>query len=187
MSAPPIPQRLARRPTLGGLVVPYVALTIGDRIHFGQTRGMKAARCIIDGLCQVDGKPLGAAPFLFLGTQSAIDEGFSSEAPLHPECAAYSAKACPMLNGAMRHYAKHDRSHTGEPCGDPGCDCGGWVSDPADKAGAPSEPWFQIWVSGYQLGVTDDTKPLTLETFNGAVFKGQIIKTRPIRRTEAAT
>lgn len=181
--APPIPQRLASRPLSGGLVVPYISMPRPGHpgaFILGETHGAKQGDCIVNYLCQIDGRPLGSPPYLFLGTQSAIDEGFSAEPALHPECAAYSVAACPMVNGSMPTYAKRERSHDGEPCGDPGCDCGGWTSTPGDKAGAPAEPWFRIWVFGYAIGVREPG-PLTVGNVNGAVFGGQIIKTRLVK------
>lgn len=185
MTAPPIPQRLAALPQSGGLAVPYISMpkpgTPGAFL-LGEMHGAKAGECIVNYLCQIDGKPLGPKPWLFLGTQRAIDDGFSAEPALHPECAAYSARACPMLNGSMATYAKRERTHDGEPCSEAGCDCGGWVTAPqSGRAGEPAEPWFQIWVRGHAIGIREPG-PLTVGNVTGAVFKNQIIKTRPIHR-----
>lgn len=180
MSVPPIPQRLARRPTRGGLVVPWISLQIGDRAHLGEVHNIKRVRCLVDGLCQIDGQPLGGGPYLFLGTQSAIDQGFSSEPPMHRECGAYSIRACPMVNGQMATWAKHKTDHTGKACPDPGCDCGGWVTEGGGgREGEPSEPWFQIWVTGWDIAVKEEGPP-TVGNVNGALFRGRIVRTRPI-------
>lgn len=183
MKVPPIPQRLARRPTRGGLVVPWISLQIGDRDYLGEVHNAKRVRSLVDGLCQIDGQPLGDGPYLFLGTQSAIDEGFSSEPPMHRECGAYSIRACPMVNGSMATWAKNKPAHDGKPCNEPGCDCGGWVTDKGqvDRAGNPAEPWFQIWVTGWDIAVKAEG-PVTVENVNGALFRGRIVKTRPIAR-----
>ncbi len=178
MSALPIPQRCASRPTLGGLVVPYISLVAEGRAHLGGTHGKRVAECVANYLCQVCGQPLGDPPYLFLATQAMIEEGFSSEPALHPECAAYSVKACPMVAGRMSAYNQHPHDVTGAPCNEPGCDCGGWASDQSHVAGKPAEAWFRVWVSTYAIGVKE-AGPVTVGNVTGCVFKGQIIRVRP--------
>src|SRR6476659_217163 len=109
MKPPPIPTRLAQRPTRNGLVVPYISMTDADgKAHLGQTRGIRVGECIVHGWCQICGTPLDRSrPLLFLVTQENIDDAFTGEPPLHPECAAYSITACPMIAGRMPTYAKH--------------------------------------------------------------------------------
>ena len=185
MTPPPIPQRLAHRPTVGGLVEPYISMRAGERVLLGQVKGIKVARCIVEQLCQICGRPLiPGAPFLFLGTQHVLDEHFSAEPALHPECAAYSMAACPMINGSMRTYSKHPFALDGRPCDDPGCDCTGYIThnpESGDKAGQPAEPWHQIWITDYTVGVRKPG-PLTADNVTGAVLTGRILKIREILR-----
>lgn len=186
MTAPPIPQRLAHRPTLGGLVVPYTSIQTTDRTSLGQSHGIKVGQCIVDKLCGVCGQSLDEqpgkrGPYLFLGTQESIDQGFSRDPANHPECAAYSIAACPMLHGGMKTYAKRPHDWTGKPCPDPGCDCGGWVAtDPdEDRGGRPAEQWFRIWARDYVIAVREQG-PVTVGNLSGAYFKDQIIKHRAV-------
>lgn len=179
MTAPPIPQRCARRPLVGGLVVPYISLVADGRAHLGGTRGSQVADCIANYKCQICSERLVDRPILFLATQTMIDEGFTGEPALHPECAAYSIKACPMVAGQMATYNKHPHDQTGKPCDVQGCDCGGWVATGHPKAGAPSEAWFKVWVRDYAIGIREPG-PVTVGNVTGAVFRGQIVKVRPI-------
>lgn len=179
MNAPPIPQRCADRPLLGGLVVPYISLVAEGRTHLGGTHGKRVAECVANYLCQVCGQPLGDPPYLFLATQTMTDEGFSSEPALHPECAAYSVKACPMVAGRMSAYNQHPHDVAGQSCGVAGCDCGGWSSDQSHVAGKPAEPWFRVWVRSYAIGVKE-RGPITVGNVTGCVFKGQVIRVRPV-------
>lgn len=179
MNAPPIPQRCIDRPVLGGLVVPYISLVAEGRTHLGGTHGIRVAECVANYLCQIDGQPLGDPPYLFLATQTMIDEGFSGEPALHPECAAYSVKACPMVAGRMLAYSKHPHDPSGKPCNLAGCDCGGWTSSQGANAGKSAEPWFRVWVRTYAIGVKE-RGPVTVGNVTGCVFKGRIVKVRPV-------
>jgi len=185
VTAPPIPARCARRPLLGGLVVPYISLVAEGRTHLGGTHGKRVAECVAHYLCQICGQRLDPPPYLFLATQSMIDEGFSSEPALHPECAAYSVAACPMVAGAMATYNKAPHDVTGKPCGDPGCGCGGWTSDQSHVAGKPADAWFRVWVRSYAIGIREPG-PLTVGNVNGCAFKGQVVKVRPVARQAVA-
>lgn len=150
---PPIPARLAGRPLHAGLVVPWVSVVLGDGTAvLGNMHGAKANRALMNKLCQICGQRL-EKPLVLFASESSLRRGQTSEPGMHPECAAYSAKACPMVNGAMRRYQTTDRV-AGKPCDKPGCDCGGWVStDHGTNAGAPAEPWFAVWVDDYAIGV----------------------------------
>lgn len=177
---PPIPPHLARRPTKSGLVVPYISLELGGVTYLGQVRGLHVAECLVNGWCQICGGSIDDRPYLFLVTQTMIDDRFSPEPPLHPACAAYSVKACPMVSGRMATYAKHQADLNGAPCPDPGCDCVGAVSG-SSRAGDPAEPWYQLWCGSYAVGIRDAAEPVTVGNVTGAVLCG-IVKIRPITR-----
>jgi hypothetical protein len=179
VTAPPIPQRCADRPVVGGLVVPYISLVADGRTRLGGTRGIRVAECVVRGLCQICGQPLTDRPILFLATQTMIDEGFSSEPALHPECAAYSVKACPMVAGRTATYNRHPHDATGQHCGVDGCECGGWTTAEGGKAGEPAEAWFRVWVSGYAIGVREPG-PVTVGNVTGCVFTGRVVKVRQV-------
>jgi hypothetical protein len=174
--------RLAHRPTRSGLVVPYISMTTADgTAHLGQTRGKAVGECIVQCRCQICGRPLDRSrPLLFLVTQQNIDEGFTSEPALHPECAAYSIKACPMISGRMPTYAKHQADLTGLPCDEPGCRCAGIVSDVPGRAGQPAPDWYRAWYRDYGIGVADKTRGLTVGNITGAVLLGEPVKIRPL-------
>lgn len=173
-AAPPIPARCARRPTnSAGLVIPYVSVVAaastdhGRDILLGEVHGARAARCIRVGLCQVCAQPL-ERPFVVLTTARRLTEQWSSEAPLHPECARYSRLACPMLAGKMPTYRQRGQAN-GRPCPDPDCDCGGWVdSNPGavSKGGQPAEAWFEVWLNDYAIAIFPN------RTINGVSWRG---------------
>jgi hypothetical protein len=179
VSAIPVPQRCAERPLLGGLVVPYISLVAEGRTHLGGTHGIRVAECVTHYLCQICGEALGEPPYLFLATQTMLDEGISGEPALHPECAAYSQKVCPMVNGSMATYSRHPHDPSGKPCNLAGCDCGGWTSSDGENAGKPAEPWFRVWVRGYAIGVRE-AGPVTVGNVTGCVFRGRVFKVRPV-------
>lgn len=182
MKPPPIPAHLAHRPSRSGLVVPYVSMTTADgTAHLGQTRSRPVGECIVNRLCQICGRPLDRArPLLFLVTQQNIDEGFTSEPALHPECAAYAIQACPMVAGRMPTYAKHQADLVGKPCPDPGCDCLGIVATVPGRAGQPAPSWFQAWYRDYAIAVADPTAGLVVGNVTGIGLLGEPIKIRPI-------
>lgn len=178
----PIPERCASRPLHQGLVVPYVSLTIDGTAHLGQTHGLHVAEAIAYQLCQICGQKLDdKAVFLLTATQ--LEDRFTAEPGMHPECAAYAQRACPMVSGRMPTYSRKVRDHTGTACNEPGCDCGGWVTEnPGEHAGAPAEPWFAVWVDGYAIGIKDADAPLTVGNVTGCVLNTEFLKVRPVRR-----
>lgn len=182
MSTPPIPARLAHRPTRSGLAVPYISMEIDGQALLGEVRGIRVAECVVNRLCQACGQKILQRPFVFLVTQQMLDDGFSPEPPLHPECAAYSIKACPMVAGRMPTYSRAERDHTGKPCTVEGCDCGGIVTHNEGKRGEPSVPWFSAWIPDYQIAVRSTELPLVVGNVNGCLFTGAPVKVRPVPR-----
>lgn len=164
----PIPAALAERPTVGGLACPWVNVTLADGgCDFRTTHQAKWMQCWQQGLCQTCGEPL-ATPQAFLGgPNQAAPGGYFTEPPLHPWCAAYATRACPMVAGRMSHYAARQAladSKRGAKCPDPGCDCAGWVPhDPENSSshgGEPAHPWFAVWADGWSLAVTPEGRLL---------------------------
>lgn len=149
MSVPPIPIRCAARPTIGGLVVPYISVEHADGYVLGAVHTTRMVQCVTERLCQICGQRLGARVVVF-ATDKDIDAGYTGEPGMHPECAAYSAKACPLVNGRMAHYRANPVNLSAKACPDPGCGCAGWVdsdSDHADTAGKPARPYSAIWIA----------------------------------------
>lgn len=158
---PPIPMALAARPTVAGLVVPWVNVRLADGgVDYRSAHHSRWLACWTNGLCQTCGQdlqgPAKAEVVVFLGGPNQLDTYFD-EPPLHPACASYAGKACPMVAGRMSHYA--DRPHVsngprGQTCPEPGCDCGGWTPHThSDAGGAPAHEWWQVWARDWALAV----------------------------------
>jgi hypothetical protein len=176
----PIPTTLAHRPTVGGLVVPWISIHHGDgRYVLGAVHHTRVEQCFIHRLCQIDGQPLGDTS-VFLMRQRDLDRRMSSEPAMHPECAAYSIRACPMLTGAMSHYRSTPHAVDGKPCPDPGCECAGWVPSPdaGRRAGQPAEAYFSVWARDWLPAADEKTHRVT-----AAVLLGDPLKVRPIPTT----
>jgi hypothetical protein len=150
---PPIPAALAGRPTVGGLVVPWISIESGDGRHvLGAVHTSRMRRCVGHRLCQVCAEPLTQPAVAFV-RQRDLDHGWSAEPALHPVCARYSAAACPMLAGHMDRYRSTPRDLTHLTCNVEGCDCAGWVDSPDQphRAGQPAEAYYALWLSRYDV------------------------------------
>ncbi|MFF5265452.1 hypothetical protein ACFY4C_41785 [Actinomadura viridis] len=139
-----IPLRCAQRPQVSGMVVPW---TILKHPHagflFGQPLKQRVLACIQDHRCQICGEPL-ADRVVIMCRQWDLEVGYAPEPGMHPECANYSAKACPMLNGRMSHYRTHSIDLSARICADPHCVCRRWADasihqdDQQHRAGRPA-------------------------------------------------
>lgn len=159
----PVPMALAHRPTIGGLVVPWVNLMLADGgADFRAIHNSKWRRAWVEGLCQVCGHPL-ESPLVLLGGPDQVASYFD-EAPLHPWCASYTAKACPMVAGRLERYADRQRvseGPRGQVCPEPGCDCGGWA--PATRHGSGGDPvheWWAVYCRSFAVAVTPEGRLL---------------------------
>jgi hypothetical protein len=183
---PPIPMRLLDRPTIGGLVCPWVNVALADGgVDFRSAHNAKWQRCWLDRICQTCGQPLDRTVVLFGGPNQIKPNGYFTEPPLHPECAAYAAKACPMVAGRMPTYAEHDplvEGKRGKVCPEPGCDCGGWQPDDgASHAGEPAHEWWAVWCTEWQLAVSLEGKLLGGVPID--VKKSRLISRPPLHET----
>ena len=157
---PRVPVGLAHRPTIGGLIVPWVNLALADGgADFRGIHNTKWQRAWTEGLCQVCGLPL-VRPVVLLGGPNQL-AGYFDEAPLHPWCAAYTAKACPMVAGRLARYADRPQvseGRRGQVCPEPGCNCGGWTHTPGiphgSGRGEPAHAWWAVWCENYALAAT---------------------------------
>lgn len=163
MTTAPVPMRLESRPRQGGLVVPWVSLPLADGTYdFGNMHNTRASRCFLEGLCQIDGERIRPQPLVFFVAENRLDDMTTMEPPVHPECAAYSRRACPMVAGQMKRYRRTpSRSHgpAGAECPEPGCDCGGWIPTPGQdgtNAGLPAQRWFMVWCHDFAITVPDE-------------------------------
>lgn len=149
---PPIPASCADRPTIGGLVAPYVNTVLADGgVDFRSPHQGRYEKCWRGGLCQVCARPLTELCVLFGGPNQLRERRFD-EPPLCTPCAVYASQACPMVAGRMTHYADRERlaeGRRGHVCPDAGCGCGGFRdSDPNsyDASGEPAHAWFAVYV-----------------------------------------
>lgn len=156
---------------------PWVNVVLADGgVDFRQTRGNNWRDAWVKGLCQVDGQPHGPS-VVFLGGPNQIAEGgHFDEPPLHPECAAYAMRACPMISGRMSHYRPGpsvSEGHRGQVCDRPGCGCGGLIATEQvlhddgsvttrlaesrrPSGGGPAHAWFAVHARSYSLAMTPD-------------------------------
>jgi len=156
----PIPASCAARPTVGGLVVPYINLRLADGgVDFRSPHHTAVAECWTDGLCQTCGQPTGHPAVLF-GGPNQLAAGHFDEPPLCVACAVYASHACPMVAGRQARYADRDRiseGHRGKTCPDPDCHCGGWTATDPDIAGHPDDPahpWYAVYINPGAYAVT---------------------------------
>jgi hypothetical protein len=167
---PPIPATCEHRPTIGGFVRPWINIELGDGgIDFRGQHRARAEQAIIQQLCQVCGKRL-RRPIVLLGRADELQHLMFDEPPLHPECAAYTSHACPMVAGRMTHHPNRPQlveGPRGARCPVDGCDCGGWV--PARTADESTEersvqPWYAVYVAGYSSARDQNGTLLVLAT-----------------------
>ncbi len=190
---PPIPASCADRPTVGGLVAPYVNIRLADGgVDFRTPHQATYQQCWTEQVCQTCGAPLTRPAVLFGGPNQLRNRHFD-EPPLCAPCAVYASQACPMVAGRMPHYAARERlsgGRRGHVCPDADCPCGGFVPSDPDATGAPGEPahpWYAVYVEpgAWQLtgnevrvrcsdgGCTDLHRRLLI---NGAFLSGEPLK-----------
>lgn len=164
---PPIPASCAARPTVGGLVAPFVNVRLADGgVDFRTPHQATYERCWLQGLCQTCGNPIGPLAVFFGGPRQLRDRRFD-EPPVCPPCAVYASQACPMVAGRMPAYASRDRlaeGSRGHVCPDAGCGCGGFLdSDPNayDASGDPAHDWYAVYAraGGWNVTVHHVTVP----------------------------
>ena len=141
-SVPPIPLWLSHLPTLGGLAIPWNTLRADDgRYLFGGIDSGRTARALRERLCGVCGLPL-VHPMVLLMRLSDLPRHGTVEPALHPQCANYTAAACPMVAGRLRTYrATPIRLDYTMARAD----------DTPARLGAPADPWFAVWLRNYQV------------------------------------
>jgi hypothetical protein len=153
---PAIPVRLSGRPLIAGLAIPWVtALHANGTPVLGVIDPRRQAACLTGRLCQACGQQLGS-PLVLMVRALDVVAGYVNEPALHPECAAYSALACPMLAGLMARYRSAPLPTRQVRCGDASCDCRTWVmsGDREMRAGRPREAFAAVWIDQIQYRVT---------------------------------
>jgi len=180
LDVPAIPVRLCRRPVAGGLAVPWVvAHHAGGTPVLGFIDGGRRDACLAGGWCQACGQPLGS-PLVLMVRARDIVAGYAAEPGLHPECAAYSAKTCPMLAGTMARYRSSPLPARLERCGDAGCGCEAWVR-PGDRdlrAGRPREAFAAVWIHRSEYRLRTDPAAGTPQGLT--LRELRVLKVRPV-------
>lgn len=181
---PPIPATCESRPTIGGLVIPWVNVQLADGgVDFRSQHDSRTQTCWRQGVCQVCATPV-TRPIVLIGGPTQVNSLQFDEPPLHPECAAYVSRACPMIAGRLDYFADRDTittGHRGEACSEPGCDCGGWVPTPGSTAPLPAgrraHDWYAVYVSGYSCAVSSANPD---RVHSGLVDRSQVLAIRHI-------
>lgn len=154
---PPVPVYLTHRPTIAGLVVPYVTAQAADgRFLFGAIDPRRLIHCLAGFRCQVCGRRL-ERPVVLLMRRRDLTRQCVSEPACHPVCAAYTTRACPMVAGRMGHYRStpvrlaEQMTH---------------AADTAARLGQPAEVWYAVWLDGYHT-IIDPINGLPAASFAG--------------------
>ncbi|WP_208025975.1 hypothetical protein [Amycolatopsis acidicola] len=160
---PAIPTALAHRPTTGGLVVPWITPQTADgRFLLGSIDERLARRALLERRCGVCGTKLHDRVVLLMRL-SDLPQRASVEPALHPQCAAYTISACPMVAGRLSTYRatlpRHDENM--KP-----------AADNDNRLGAAAEPWFSVWLRDYRLSSVHGNL--------AAAYVGQPLRIRPI-------
>jgi len=142
-----VPLSLSHLPTAGGLAVPWITARAEGRYLFGAIDRDAAHTALLQRLCGVCGRALGDRLVLFLRL-SDLSRQRTNEPAVDPACAAYTARACPMVNGRLGHY------RTTALRLDPTTTQSGQSSA---RRGAPAEPWFAVWLTAYDVVVDHGT------------------------------
>ncbi|MFJ6138898.1 cell envelope biogenesis protein OmpA [Kitasatospora sp. NPDC092286] len=165
----PVPIRCAGRPTLGGLVVPWITLHAGGRYLFGALDKDRRERALAERRCQVCGQSFDER--ICLAVRPAdIRVGYTGEPGMHPECLAYSVRACPMLSGEATRYRATPASS-----GLPGVAEAGH----GPRAGRPADAFDAWWITPSSYRVKTD--PEHAGQLLGVDLDVPVLRKRPIR------
>lgn len=97
ITLPPLPKRIAQLPVdERGYPVPWFVVWLKGKPEFRIADGEKVLIALRERRCWVCGDPIGHDPTFVTGTMALINR-CHGEAPCHPECAKFSALACPHL------------------------------------------------------------------------------------------
>jgi hypothetical protein len=184
VSQPPVPVRCLNRPRVGGLVVPFISYEHGGYALFGSVDPRRRAQALLHQLCQICGQQLQERICLTVRPMD-VRAGVAPEPGLHPECLAYTAKACPMLSGAAREYRGSPASiahPAGRPCSDPGCPCPRIAPDAQHeiRSGRPADDWDSWMIRGAHYRLKRD--PHQPEPLLGVDLDVPVLRIRPLRR-----
>ncbi|GLZ28101.1 hypothetical protein Lesp02_02910 [Lentzea sp. NBRC 105346] len=141
-TVPDIPLWIAHLPVVGGLAVPWITpRTTDGRYLLGSIDRDRMHQALVYRWCGVCGRPLDDRLVLLMRL-SDLPRQCTNEPALHPQCAAYTAAACPMVSGKLDHYRSTPvrLDATMAPS-----------SDTSARQGAAAEPWFAVWLRTYRV------------------------------------
>ncbi|WP_329020496.1 cell envelope biogenesis protein OmpA [Streptomyces sp. NBC_01601] len=184
MSRLPIPVRCLGRPRVGGLVVPFISYEHGGSALFGSVDPRRRVQALLCRLCQICGQPLDERVCLTVRPMD-VRAMTAPEPGLHPECLAYTAKACPMLSGAAKEYRATPATvnhPAGRPCSDPACPCPRIAPDGqhAIRSGRPADDWDSWMIRAGDYRIKRD--PQQAERLLGVDLDVPVLRVRPLRR-----
>lgn len=147
-TTPAVPEWLAHRPHVGGLVVPWITPRASDgRYLFGVIEKTLVERALRQRRCGVCGRHLDDRLVLMMRLSDLPHQG-SAEPGLHPVCANYTISVCPMINGRLSAYRSSPIRLDTEASPDAASQSG---AEQAARHGARAEPWFAVWLADYHL------------------------------------
>jgi hypothetical protein len=161
ITMPPIPAWLHHLSTVGGLVVPWISpRTANGRYLLGSVDHDRMGQALLRRSCGVCGVPLGRRLVLMMRL-SDLPRRCTNEPALHPQCAAYTIAACPMVGGRLDHYRSSPPRLDATMLSAP---------DVTIRQGAAAEPWFAVWLADYRVIIDHgnlaasyvDTQPLRI-------------------------
>jgi hypothetical protein len=142
-----IPIQLIHAPQHNGMVIPYITLRHLDGTpEFGQIDHDRVAECLLEARCQLCAQELADAAVLMARPQD-FGAGYSPEPAQHPECAAYSIRACPMLSGRLPRHRDRTRPQRRQCTTAAGCWCGQPYEPDVDaivRSGRAATPWYSV-------------------------------------------
>jgi hypothetical protein len=95
---PPMPPQIAALPVARGYPIPFFVPWVNGAPEFRAADARKRAWCVKHRACWVCGTKLPAAEdFAFLVGPMCAVNFTTAEPPMHPECAEWSARACPFV------------------------------------------------------------------------------------------
>jgi hypothetical protein len=89
---------LAKRPTYGGLPIPYIVAIDRNtgRPMFALNNEMTKLECLRERLCAQCGQPF-MGQVCFIGSDEEVELGTFLEPPMHEDCGRYALAICPYL------------------------------------------------------------------------------------------
>ncbi|MEW1760405.1 cell envelope biogenesis protein OmpA [Streptomyces cyaneofuscatus] len=183
-SRPPVPMRCLERPRIGGLVVPFISYVHGGAAIFGSVDPRRRTEALLRRLCQICGQRLDERVCLTVRPMD-VRAGVATEPGLHPECLAYTVKACPMFSGTATHYRTTPasiRHPAGRPCDDPACPCPRIAPDEQHeiRSGRPADDWDTWMIRAEHYRIEPD--PKQPERLLGVDLDVPVLRVRPLRR-----